>query len=81
MGQKQINLGEPFLLFNQVCLQILHLMMKDGYRSPSLTVDIAVVRKLEKFQILLIHRGHPPFKGKMAFPGGFVDYNEVRLID
>lgn len=25
----------------------------------------------------MVTRGHPPFQGKLAFPGGFVDYGEV----
>lgn len=30
-------------------------------------------------EILLITRGNDPFKGSLAYPGGFVDYNEDPL--
>eukprot|EP00830_Metopus_es_P008505 TRINITY_DN18296_c0_g1_i1.p1 TRINITY_DN18296_c0_g1~~TRINITY_DN18296_c0_g1_i1.p1 ORF type:complete len:217 (+),score=48.94 TRINITY_DN18296_c0_g1_i1:95-652(+) len=49
------------------------------FSGPSLTTDALVLRKHKKDEfhdILLITRGKPPHKGKMAFPGGFVDYNE-----
>ena len=49
----------------------------DGYLNPALASDVAVVKKIEnKLEILLIRRGEEPSKGLLAFPGGFVDYNE-----
>ena len=49
------------------------------YKSPSLTADAIVLRKHkndDKHDILLVTRGHDPFKDHLAFPGGFVEYNE-----
>ena len=50
------------------------------YRMPSLTVDALCSRPNPQApknpKILMITRGHSPFKGSLAFPGGFVDYNE-----
>ncbi|MFW6141543.1 MAG: NUDIX domain-containing protein [Candidatus Saliniplasma sp.] len=46
----------------------------DVYQNPSLTVDGIIESEGE---LLLIKRGNPPFKGKYAFPGGFVEYNET----
>jgi 8-oxo-dGTP diphosphatase len=43
------------------------------FLKPSLTVDGVV---LYKGKIVLIKRKNPPFKGKFALPGGFVEYNE-----
>jgi 8-oxo-dGTP diphosphatase len=49
----------------------------DGYHNPSLAADSACTRVVdEKLQVLLITRGMEPSKGKLALPGGFVDYNE-----
>jgi len=49
----------------------------DGYLNPALASDVGVVRYVDdKLQILLIRRGEEPSKGLLAFPGGFVDYNE-----
>ena len=47
-------------------------------KRPSITTDACVLRqtKGEKWDILMITRGRPPFLGKFAFPGGFLDYNE-----
>jgi 8-oxo-dGTP diphosphatase len=49
----------------------------EGYLNPSLASDAAVIKYVEaKLQILLIRRAEEPSKGLLAFPGGFVDYNE-----
>ena len=45
----------------------------------SLTADIIVFRK-NRAEILLIQRGHEPFAGLWAFPGGRMDKNE-KLIN
>ncbi|MCT4614161.1 MAG: NUDIX hydrolase [Marinifilaceae bacterium] len=47
------------------------------YPRPSLTTD-CVIFGFDglNINILLIQRGGEPFKGKWAFPGGFVDMNE-----
>lgn len=48
------------------------------YRLPFLAADAIVLRKNEKEypDILMITRGGRPFKGSLAFPGGFMEYNE-----
>ncbi|HEX8087366.1 MAG TPA: NUDIX hydrolase [Blastocatellia bacterium] len=44
---------------------------------PAMTVDIVLFcREAERIKVLLIKRGRDPFKGRWAFPGGFVDENE-----
>ncbi len=42
-------------------------------RAPKIAVD-AIIES--KGRILLIQRKNPPFKGRFALPGGFVEYNE-----
>ena len=49
--------------------------MSDGFRNPSLAVDSICLRNGGE-EVLLIRRGRSPWKGKLAFPGGFVDYGE-----
>jgi len=49
----------------------------DGYLNPALASDAAVIKYVEGgLQILLVRRAEEPSKGLLAFPGGFVDYNE-----
>ena len=45
---------------------------------PSVATDAIVIRPRQDLlhDILLITRKNNPFKGKLAFPGGFVEYNE-----
>lgn len=48
------------------------------YPRPALTVDAAIFRRNGlSFDILLIQRGNPPFKGGWALPGGYVDMDET----
>lgn len=47
------------------------------FPRPAVTADVACFA-LENghLHVLLIQRGHPPFEGRWALPGGFVDENE-----
>ncbi len=48
------------------------------YPRASVTVDIVVFCKFDKtLKVLLIQRGNPPFKDQWAFPGGFIEMNEI----
>lgn len=52
---------------------------RDGYHSPSVTVDAVAVRDGNYgLEVLMIKRGPKPveWEGMWAFPGGFVDYDE-----
>jgi 8-oxo-dGTP diphosphatase len=47
------------------------------YPRPSLTLDIILFSvNNNEISVLLIERGKYPFKGKWAFPGGFLDLDE-----
>lgn len=47
------------------------------YPRPAVTTDAVIFyRKNNETYILLIERGNKPYKGKWAFPGGFVDMDE-----
>ena len=50
---------------------------EEGYRNPSLAVDAIALRDgSHGAQVLLITRGLPPWEGRLAFPGGFVEMGE-----
>lgn len=42
--------------------------------TPALVVDAVI---LERGRVLLVQRGRPPFLGKWALPGGFVELGET----
>jgi 8-oxo-dGTP diphosphatase len=44
--------------------------------TPLLTVDAVILLKKKK-DMILIRRKDPPFQGKLALPGGFVDVGET----
>jgi 8-oxo-dGTP diphosphatase len=52
-------------------------MPLEDYPRPSVTVDVIIFTLSEgDLQVLLIQRGHPPFEGMWAIPGGFVGIDE-----
>jgi 8-oxo-dGTP diphosphatase len=44
------------------------------YRNPLLTVDGIILRD---GGVVVVKRGRPPFEGKLALPGGIVEYGET----
>jgi 8-oxo-dGTP diphosphatase len=49
--------------------------MSGAPKTPLLTVDCVVFDRAKR--LLLIRRKNPPFKGRYALPGGFVDIGET----
>ncbi|MGA7614217.1 MAG: NUDIX hydrolase [Thermoanaerobaculia bacterium] len=44
------------------------------FPRPAVTVDVVLFRpSTDGHEVLLIRRGREPFRGRWAFPGGFVD--------
>lgn len=51
------------------------------YPRPAVTTDCLIFHASQaRTSVLLIQRKNPPFKGKWAFPGGFVEIDE-EIID
>jgi 8-oxo-dGTP diphosphatase len=47
------------------------------YARPALTADCLLIALIDgRRHVLLIERGHDPFAGRWALPGGFVDDGE-----
>ncbi len=54
----------------------------DAYPKPGVTVDVALLKiEAGQLKVLLIQRKHPPFAGRWAIPGGFVDIAKNEPID
>lgn len=47
------------------------------YPRPAVTADCIVMTRDDEPKVLLIERGHEPFKGCWAFPGGFMNMDET----
>ena len=48
------------------------------YPKPSFTADMCLYsREADGLHVLLIRRGHEPFAGSWALPGGFVEPGEL----
>ena len=47
------------------------------YPRPAVTADCVVITNEKEPKVLLIQRGNTPFKGKWAFPGGFMNMDET----
>ncbi len=47
------------------------------YPRPAVTADCIVMTREDDPKVLLIERGHEPFKGCWAFPGGFMNMDET----
>ena len=48
------------------------------YPRPSMTADAAVAcHEDDGWWVLLIRRGHEPYQGRWAFPGGFMNMDET----
>lgn len=50
---------------------------RSKYRYPAVSVDVVIFTLRDKdLQVLLVQRKNPPFEGRWAIPGGFVEEDE-----
>ena len=69
--------GEGFLLKED-----LSNYTPDGYKHPSVTVDVIICSIKEgELKVLLIKRKYPPFRDHWAIPGGFVDIEAKETLE
>ncbi|MBF0297217.1 MAG: NUDIX domain-containing protein [Oligoflexia bacterium] len=53
-------------------------MNKNTYDKPSLTVDAVILSgNDQQMKLLVVERKNSPFKGKLVFPGGFINQYEI----
>jgi 8-oxo-dGTP diphosphatase len=71
-GAKLTEFGRQIITQFEQNHKMINNLMSYGPR-PALTVDGVI---FFKDNLVLIRRKNPPFKGKLALPGGFVDYDE-----
>jgi 8-oxo-dGTP diphosphatase len=51
--------------------------MSESFPRPAVTVDVVLFSGSgDEVKVLLIKRGKPPFEGRWALPGGFVESDE-----
>ena len=50
------------------------------YPRPAVTADCVVITREDRKKVLLIERGQEPYKGRWAFPGGFMNMDETIYI-
>jgi 8-oxo-dGTP diphosphatase len=49
-----------------------------NYPRPAVTADIIILKSVnQQTSVLLIERKNPPFEGKWALPGGFMEMDET----
>lgn len=54
----------------------------DAYPKPAVRVDTAICTlRDDDLKVLLIRREHPPFEGRWAIPGGFVDVGRGESVE
>jgi 8-oxo-dGTP diphosphatase len=51
--------------------------MVDDYPRIDVTVDVVVLTHVEgRLHVLVVRRGNPPFEGRWALPGGYLEVDE-----